>query len=105
MRSDYAQKAVDAVFERLGIDVFYSPVVGDPVPCKVLFSADDDLPTDFGGASRAVGRKTVLKVRAAEVSPVKKQTLTAGAVTYTILSQPTLSDTARLVYSFEASVT
>lgn len=103
MRTDFAQKAVDAGFEKLGIDAFYNPVAGDPIACKILFSSNEDVAMDLGGSSRPVGRKVRLKVRASELVPIRSQTLTAGAVTYTIMSQPILSDTARLVYSFEAS--
>ncbi|MEE4012103.1 hypothetical protein V1T76_08590 [Roseibium sp. FZY0029] len=104
MRADIAQKAVDAAFERLGVNGFYQPKTGDPIPCRVLFSSDDDEAVDFGGRSRPVGRVSVLKLRASEVTPAKDQTVTVIGIgeTYTISSQPILSDTARLVWKFKA---
>ncbi|MCK7611970.1 head-tail joining protein [Roseibium sediminicola] len=104
MRSDIAQKAIDAAFSKLGVDGFYQPETGDPVPCKVLFSSDDDEPLDFGGKSRPVGRESVLKLRAAEVTPSKERVITiaeTGAI-YTIKSLPILSGCARLVWKFKA---
>ncbi|MCV0429228.1 MAG: hypothetical protein K5905_27575 [Roseibium sp.] len=98
MSSDFAKRAVDAVFERLGVDGLYGAV-----PCKVLFASDDDEALDFGGRSRPVGRNSAMRVRASEVTPVKGQSFTVGATTYKISSQPTLSDTARLVWSFKVS--
>ncbi|MCK7615185.1 head-tail joining protein [Roseibium sediminicola] len=101
---DLDKEVVDAEFEELGVDATYTPAVGDPVDCKILLSSDDDTALEFGGRSRPIGRNTVLRVRASEVSPANGQTftLTNGGQVYRIAAEPALEDTARLVWRFKA---
>ncbi|MBG6178354.1 hypothetical protein IWQ55_006211 [Labrenzia sp. EL_208] len=93
MRSDVAKRAVDAAFERLGVDSQYGST-----PCKLLFENDEDVGIDFGGASRPVGRETIFLVRDSEVAPVDGGTFTVNSETHRIVAKPVLKDAARLVW-------
>ncbi|MBG6172967.1 hypothetical protein IWQ55_000006 [Labrenzia sp. EL_208] len=94
MRSDVAKRAVDAAFERLGVDSQYGAI-----PCKLLFESDDDVGVGMGDfVSRPVGRETIYLVRASEVTPAEGGAFEVNGETHNIVAKPTLKDNARLVW-------
>lgn len=93
MRSDIAKRAIDAAFERLGVDGHYGAS-----PCKVLFESDDDVPIDLDMVSRPVARETIFLVRESEVTPVDGGTFTVNGQTHKVVANPILKDDARLVW-------
>ncbi|MEO0955787.1 MAG: hypothetical protein AAFY12_12395 [Pseudomonadota bacterium] len=94
MRSDIATKAVDAAFERLGVDSLY-----DAASCKLIFESDDDVGVDIGDfVSRPVGRETIFLVRKSQVTPVEGGVFTVNGETHKVVAKPVLKDDARLVW-------
>ncbi|SHL76005.1 head-tail joining protein [Roseibium suaedae] len=87
-------RAVDAVFERLGVDGTFQGQ-----GCKVLFSRDEDEGIDFGGASRPVGRSSLLKVRVSEVTPIQGGTFEVDGQSHKVIARPMIKDRARLVWT------
>ncbi|SHN18232.1 head-tail joining protein [Roseibium suaedae] len=94
MRKDLSAEVVNAEFEELGSEALYGPQA-----CLVLWARDEDEGIDFGGASRPVGRSSLLKVRVSEVTPIQGGTFEVDGQSHKVIAKPLIKDRARLVWT------
>jgi hypothetical protein len=92
--------AVDATFAAFGIDAFYTPAGGEPVPVRVIARRPDTI-VGFG-ETRIHTETATFELRASDVAnPRPGDQLTADDDTFVIQGEPERRDPDRLVWTVD----
>ena len=96
--------AVDATFAVFGIDALYTPMVGEPVPVRVIAKRPDTI-VGFG-ETRIHTETATFELRASEVAnPRPDDELIVGGETFVVQGEPERRDPDRLVWNLDVRVT
>ena len=97
--ADHARRAIDAVFEHLGIAATYTPPGGGAaIVCMILLDKRD--PESRQGEGRPQAGIVAIEVRKSEIAlPAKNGMFAVGATDYTVLDRPMAGDPDGLTWT------
>ena len=100
--ADHAKRAIDAVFEHLGMAATYTPPGGGPgTACTILL--DKREPDSQQGEGRPQAGILTIEVRKSEIAvPAKNGAFAVGVATYTVLDRPIADDPDGLIWTMWA---
>jgi hypothetical protein len=100
--ADHARRAIDAVFEHLGVAATYAPPGGGATTaCTILLDRRE--PEAQQGEGRPQAGIVTIEVRRAEIaSPAKNGVFAVGATNYTVLDRPIAGDPDGLIWTMWA---
>jgi hypothetical protein len=92
--------AVDATFAAFGIDAFYTPAGGDPIPVRVIARRPDTI-VGFG-ETRIHAETATFEVRASEVANLRPDDqLIVNGQTFVVQGEPERRDPDRFVWTID----
>jgi hypothetical protein len=97
--ADHARRAIDAVFEHLGVAATYAPPGGGAITaCTILL--DKREPESQHGEGRPQAGIVTIEVRKSEIAlPAKNGVFAVNGTNYTVLDRPLANDPDGLIWT------